>query len=254
MIQIRNKAQAAVPDILSTAGAEKRTKLEEAFDAGEISCAFDNDIYGHAEVKEALKDLQAGKCCFCEAKITHISHGDVEHFRPKAGWVQDKEKLNRPGYYWLAYDWQNLLLCCEICNRRHKRNLFPLLNADSRAGSHHQDIKNENPVFIHPVLDDPGLFIAFKEEIPVAINGNERGRKTIEQLGLDREELNEHRREKLNPIKELYGLAKDLPPSDPDSRDRAKDIILRYRQKAEQDGTEYASMLRCFFRNNPVDF
>ncbi|MGR8934038.1 MAG: hypothetical protein ACU837_06555 [Gammaproteobacteria bacterium] len=83
---------------------------------------FDNTVYGHKTVKETLNAMQHGNCCFCESKITHISFGDVEHFRPKAGYKQNgTEKLQTPGYYWLVYDWENLLLSCERCNREYNK-------------------------------------------------------------------------------------------------------------------------------------
>ena len=54
-------------------------------------------------VKDALREAQHGKCAFCESKISHIAHGDVEHFRPKAGYRQNPEDpLVQPGYYWLS--------------------------------------------------------------------------------------------------------------------------------------------------------
>src|SRR5687768_2476393 len=49
---------------------------------------FSSAIYAHDSVKELLKHIQDHKCCFCEAKVSHISHGDIEHFRPKAAFRQ----------------------------------------------------------------------------------------------------------------------------------------------------------------------
>nr|WP_239015299.1 AAA family ATPase [Archangium violaceum] len=83
------------------------------------------------------KDEARGKCAFCESQLAHISYGDVEHFRPKAGWRQEEGgPLGRPGYYWLAYEWTNLFLACTLCNQQFKRNLFPLRTPSRRARSH----------------------------------------------------------------------------------------------------------------------
>ena len=61
---------------------------------------------------------------FCESKVSHIAYGDVEHFRPKAGYRQRPEDpLVQPGYYWLAYEWSNLLFCCQLCNQRFKATI-----------------------------------------------------------------------------------------------------------------------------------
>jgi uncharacterized protein (TIGR02646 family) len=179
MIQIRKKTIAPIPHILQTKGRAATNALNQRYDNGERDFAgkdFDNGIYGHPEVKDSLVEIQDGKCCFCESKIRHISPGDVEHFRPKAGWVQDSESMNRPGYYWLAYDWDNLLLSCQVCNQRNKKNYFPLTANSTRALSHHANIGTEQFLFIHPANENPEILITFKEEIPVAIGGNVRGR------------------------------------------------------------------------------
>ncbi|MDB5246711.1 MAG: hypothetical protein JWQ40_1105 [Segetibacter sp.] len=107
MIRIRNKSSAPAPSTLETAGLVATNILKDRYDNGERdfeSRDFDSKIYGSAEVKNCLIALQNYKCCFCESKIGHIGYGDVEHYRPKAGWVQGNEKLNKPGYYWLAYE------------------------------------------------------------------------------------------------------------------------------------------------------
>lgn len=147
-------------------------------------------------MKDALVQAQHRKCCFCESQVGH--DGDVEHFRPKSAVCQAKSQpLQRPGYYWLAYEWSNLLLCCSACNQRFKRNLFPLLNPAQRARQHGDDVRIEQPVFVHPAEENPEEFISFRQEIPYAINGNQRGKRTIEALGLNREIMNERRREHL---------------------------------------------------------
>jgi uncharacterized protein (TIGR02646 family) len=257
MIRIRKKAASPVPHILQSKGRQATASLKDQYNNGERdfgSKDFDKTIYGNKEVKEALISIQDGKCCFCESKILHISHGDVEHFRPKAGWVQSNENLNKPGYYWLAYEWDNLLLSCEICNQRHKKNVFPLVNNSLRALSHFDNINTEQAVFINPAIDDPEQFITFKEEVPVAVHENSRGNETILKLGLDRETLNEQRRTKLNLIRDIYDLAKGYPDIDPQSKQQAKTIIQRRFEESQLDLTEYASMLRSFFRDNPIDF
>lgn len=103
---------------ISNTPGTKTTKDYTVADSIEI----DKDIYGHKEVKSALINLQKKCCCFCESRITHISSGDVEHFRPKNGYSQDQTDLfHKPGYFWLAYDWSNLFFSCEQCNRRFKK-------------------------------------------------------------------------------------------------------------------------------------
>ena len=204
-------------------------------------------------MKDTLIEIQGYKCCFCESKIGHIDDGDVEHYRPKAGWVQNEEVINKPGYYWLAYEWDNLLLSCGKCNQRFKKNYFPLIN-NERALSHHDSVAVEEPVFIHPGKEDAEAFITFKEEIPVEVQGNVRGFVTIQKLGLDRSWLNEQRREKLDLVRDIYDLAKGYPDTYPELKKEANEKIQKYYNRSQLDTTEYASMLRSFFRANPIDF
>jgi uncharacterized protein (TIGR02646 family) len=252
MIQLKKKLAAVAPAILSNQGVTATQLLKTEFDGGAINFEFNSGIYGHSSVKEYLKKLQDDKCCFCEAKISHVSYGDVEHFRPKAGWAQDEEPLNQPGYYWLAYDWSNLFLSCQICNQRHKKNYFPLADNARRALSHKDNINNEKPLFINPALENPETHITFYDEIPKPVNGSIRGQLTIKHTGIDRETLNENRRGKLNPLIIIYELAKGYPDTNPELRARAWATVKDYCNKCLADETEYASMYRAFFKEHPL--
>ena len=169
-----------------------------------FSGEFDAKVYGANSVKNALRKEQYDKCCFCESKVTQISYGDVEHFRPKAGYRQRrKDPLGRPGYYWLAYEWSNLLFCCQLCNQRFKQNLFPLVDPSRRALTHRDDLSLEGPLLLHPRHEDPAEFLGFHEEYLIAIDGNVRGETTLSVLGLNREELAEVRRDELKKLKKL---------------------------------------------------
>jgi uncharacterized protein (TIGR02646 family) len=158
-------------------GPQATDRLKAAYDAGVREFRFDAGIYGAKSVKQRLIAIQHGKCCFCESTITHIDDGDVEHFRPKAGFIQkDGDPLERPGYYWLVYDWSNLFLSCALCNQRHKKSLFPLLDPSQRARSHHDDLRLEKPVFVHPKEDDPENYIGFRSEHPYGRDDLGRGK------------------------------------------------------------------------------
>jgi uncharacterized protein (TIGR02646 family) len=256
MIRISKKNTIPVPEVLKQQGAAATDKLMVRYEKGERSFTqadFDRRIYAHKDVKIALMISQYNKCCFCESKINHTSYGDVEHFRPKAAWSQDRKGMFRPGYYWLCYSWDNLLLSCQICNQRFKGNFFPLRN-EARALSHHHAIEDEEPLFIHPVLDDPELFITFREDILVAIDDNERGVFTISCLGLHREALQMQRKRTFNMIRDIYDIAKGIPYTVSDIKQQARKVIRKYYEDSLLDETEYAAMRRAFFREYPVDF
>jgi uncharacterized protein (TIGR02646 family) len=207
VIRIHKSTQA--PEKLSTDGKKKRkshclsyTRNAQNYQNGEKKFSFNGNIYAHKDVKDALIQSQYGKCCFCEQII--YEDGDVEHFRPKQAYRQEKgNPLQRPGYYWLTYEWDNLYLACTACNQRHKENLFLLINPEDRATSHHDDVKKEKPIFIDPGKENPENFIQFNGEIPVGIDKEERGKNTIKSLALDRPNLNIRRLDELQEIKIL---------------------------------------------------
>jgi hypothetical protein len=135
MVRI-DKTRVPVPAILGPGGKGQIATeiLKTDYDNGIRSFRFSSKIYGHKTVKDALKKAQHDKCCFCEARVTHISHGDVEHFRPKAAFLaKDSRKFTKPGYYWLAYDLSNLYFSCQICNQSYKKNYFPIAEEANRA-------------------------------------------------------------------------------------------------------------------------
>ncbi|WAC39866.1 hypothetical protein [Pedobacter sp. SL55] len=247
-----DKRHAQVPAILLTDGATETQNLRDAYD--DDNTYFDNkrsyevfksSIYGNSEVKNSLIGIQNHKCCFCESRVTHISDGDVEHFRPKAAWLHDTDGLKKPGYFFLAYEWSNLLLSCQACNQRAKGNQFPILNSNIRTTiTSTYDCSLENAIFINPSNEDPEISISFFEEIPKG--NNYRGRKTIEYLELDRFSLNDARREKL---KDLFALkdAIDVLQNEAD-RERAEDILRRRISEIVSENLQYVSMVKCNFQ------
>lgn len=203
------------PAVLMTEGIPKAQEHCDAYDGGARDFQFDPMIYGHPTVKQLLVDMHHGKCCYCESKVRHTAPGTIDHYRPKAASQQQVgDPLIRPGYYWLAYQWENLLFECSACNQQNKRNLFPLANNTQRALSHLDSINQEQPLLIDPSQENPAEFISFREEYAFALNGNIRGRATIEILGLnDRNDLVERRRDILKILRLLRDVIFLLPQS-----------------------------------------
>jgi uncharacterized protein (TIGR02646 family) len=213
------------------------------------SWTFDSAIYGAPSVKAALRRAHHDKCAFCESKVTQVAYGDVEHFRPKSGYRQrSSDPLVQPGYYWLAYDWSNLLFSCQLCNQRHKGNLFPLADVRKRAKfrDHHM---SEEPLFVNPAIEDPSIFVEFNEEYIRPIVSSVRGTATINALGLNRDELVEMRRDYLAPIKLLIEcrallvnrLAMEMKPEVEDHLGAIDAQLAR----CALDSAQYAAMVRA---------
>ena len=243
MIRIKKPDQP--PEKLANKGkleTEKNKQLfeefEDEFRSGERSFEFKNSIYGHKSVKNALKEAQYQKCCFCEKKE---EIGDVEHFRPKSAYQQNEgDKLSKPGYYWLAYEWDNLFFSCPKCNRSYKRNLFPLADDSKRAKSHFDNIDAEEPLFIHPRKENPEDFIEFRGTRPRAKNGNLRGKVTIEKTGINRPFLDEDRNKAYQEVKLLYKLLNTDAIGE-----ASKGEIQELLDRSVKDSAEYSAMFRC---------
>jgi hypothetical protein len=156
-----------------------------------------------AELKRWLLDyVFAGKCAYCEIKIKGGFFGEGEHYRPKKrisfrenGRLRVLDVPRNDGYFWLMYDWRNLVPSCQDCNNRKvdqfpakKHMLDPALDSD-------QLDTLEHPFLLNPYRDDPSKHIRFGK-FGIVAPIDDIGRATIEVLGLDRESLTERRREK----------------------------------------------------------
>lgn len=228
MIRI-DKSRTPIPGILDEGGRgyQETEKMKTDYDNGERRFSFSSRIYADKAVKEALKQVQNHKCCFCEARISHISHGDVEHFRPKAGYKSTvNDRLNRPGYYWLAYDFSNLFLACQICNQSYKKNYFPLAEEATRAHSHHDDYRREQNLILHPEHDDPEQHLIFEGEVIKPLNDSIMGRETIKRTGLNRKLLQDRRLDLLIILRTLAKVAKGDTPQANEARAHFKRLGL----------------------------
>ncbi len=150
---------------------------------------IDDNLYTQPDTKAQLRADQYNKCVYCEC-LLNGDYGDVEHFRPKKGYtLYPSNGMHKPGYYWLAYRWSNLLLSCSTCNTSYKKNHFVLADEATRniAG---QDISREVPLLINPSKENPARFIEFHAEVVaprLEADGTEsrKGRHTIDVLQLN---------------------------------------------------------------------
>jgi uncharacterized protein (TIGR02646 family) len=260
---IRIKKPAEAPEVLRRRGIPATRGFCEQIDAdpeAHRTFRFDGRIYGHRSVKEALRRTQHDKCALCESRVTHIAHGDVEHFRPRAGYRQvPRDPLGQPGYYWLAYEWSNFLFCCQLSNQKFKGNLFPLADPARRAKSHRGDISQEEPLLINPAVEDPAELLEFRENLIRARNGHPRGEATIKVFGLDRKELEDMRLARFSLFRLWIPHVKQLirtrdriarrvnkAPSPENRKDLAEAETLL--EQFIGDSAEYAAMIRAALR------
>jgi hypothetical protein len=195
------------------------------------------DVYGAQKRRFYVMDGPPfwGKCAYCETRIHPGMHGDLDHFRPKAAVTNlDGSKVMvkidgvlhpHPGYYWLTYDWTNLLPTCQLCNQPStdartgesigKRDRFPIVGT-YRACKPSEEEK-EQPMLLNPAWDDPNDHLLL-DRTGVMASKTERGRACIEVFGLNRRGLPDERATKYKEtqrlLRGLHGLLQNAPNSE----------------------------------------
>jgi len=213
MIRI-DRSATTCPESLATQGERDLDRLRSLVPMGLTSKDFRKSIFGSDNVKHCLWGMQHRKCCYCEREYER-RHSDVEHFRPKTEALRADGRKDT-GYWWLAYRFENLYFGCLICNRL-KGSHFPLRDgARALAVEENPQTHDEQALLIDPGFEDPEDHLTFVwidgrgYEIAPR-EGSDRGRKTIEILQLDRDDLSEFRRayyrKILQPILERFADA-----------------------------------------------
>ena len=205
-------------------------------------------LWKNKKIKDYLYKSQYGKCCYCE-QIRGEGETDVEHFRPKAKVTENKKHT---GYWWLAYEWDNLLIACKICNTQ-KGTRFPLRDENKRVFAEQDDIKTEEPFLINPLTENPEDFIEY--DIPKnntqplmikAVGKNEKGDKTVNELtGINSKTALLSRGYRLKSYSRLYRIF-SLLKNDIEKREKVYEEI----KKEVHSSNPFAGMARYYF-NGP---
>jgi uncharacterized protein (TIGR02646 family) len=266
VIPIERGAPPASLDGDDTAGQREREKAIALYVERENRTeSFPFVAYKAKDVKAAIDSMFFNKCAYCESYYANSAPVDVEHYRPKGEIKLDDGRTIKPGYYWLAASWTNLLPSCIYCNRashheeedgsnlRGKASKFPLLNEDLRAHAPGEEDR-ELPYLLDPCKDDPDEHLEFIEEgvIRASLNGDRpsaRGERSIEILGLDRPGLAKKRRDYLilvdGVIRHFSSAVKKLN-RDPDDSEAEAEVRFELKELMRLMGSEmeFAGMAR----------
>ncbi len=291
MIRIERKARPAALDKTPTRGKNKgktesqqvEAALEAHLKSGQPRDAFSFDYkrYKEPDVKHELEAAFAGKCAYCETFYSASQPMDVEHWRPKGEVHRDGADPIKPGYYWLASDWDNLFPSCIDCNRarqqwdvleqkltlRGKANQFPLADEDTRILSHQgdPDMSAETTLLIDPCTENPEDFFAYTEDgaivpregLPPA--DRDRALASVKVYALNRSALVMERHEvvqrldqRLKLIDALTGLRRRLEKRrDDDLAEVVAELIATEARALEEmtdAGSPFAGAVRFFLR------
>ena len=227
------------------------------------------------ELKDALKGASHGKCWYCESADIR-SDNAVDHFRPKNA-VADCP--GHDGYWWLAFDWKNYRFCCTFCNCRRvdqakgtgggKADHFPLRDEARRAKTPADDLVNEEPLLLDPIVPaDPG-FLWFDETGQAITNptfcsnpegyGAKRATLSLDLYHLNHTDLVERRKVVCSDIRRVVDdvnrYFKKYDEGDATAREAfensVRDLRSRLSVKAEYSATA-RSMLMGLRGSHPV--
>ena len=156
------------------------------------------------KVAQALCDKYDQKCGYCESDELDPK---VEHHRP-VGQVSGGKKNNN-GYYWLAYEWTNMVASCTDCNNPpNKGRKFPITtsrafaplkdvngNLDLNAFRYdHAEMLAEGAELLHPeFMDDSIHHFEFNRDGEIT-GVSPHGIVSSRVYGLGRDTLNVNRR------------------------------------------------------------
>jgi len=200
---MRYQRPAPAPTFETRVQAE-RERIRTAIAAGEIP-KIDKSLW--RDFKIDFSAQQQGKCGYCEINVMVGHFGDVEHFAPKnevaefvpgdsegtetrfVATLQGRRPSLRiaPGYWWLAYDWNNYLLSCGVCNEVWKSSIFPVKHPPDRVGPP-KETDSEAVLLLNPYgTKDPARHLQFDVDGFVRPrNSSPYGRETIRTCGLNR--------------------------------------------------------------------
>ncbi|HEX3526538.1 MAG TPA: hypothetical protein VH988_05685 [Thermoanaerobaculia bacterium] len=182
-------------------------------------------VYKDPEIQEKLAAVFGTKCAYCETDFGPVTPKDIEHFRPKSEITAGRTTLI-PGYFWLAGEWDNLLVSCPDCNRGRKHEVpgqpekttlgketqFPLSDEQHRARNR-APLVNEETVRLllnpcgndepekHLMFDDQGLIHPRPDANNVPSGA---GTMSIAVYALRRKPLVENRLKELNRFRLLF--------------------------------------------------
>lgn len=167
---MNNIIKGIIPKILSDNERKWTTELmDDYINNGKINKQLQKK-YNHRDIKIAVKSETSDKCIYCESHVTSIYPGDIEHIIPKS-----KEPS-------LTFKWDNLTFCCYSCNNNKK------------------DYYEPTNMLINPYTDNTVDYLLPMGPLLYNLNGNKRAEITIKKIKLNREELINRRKEKLEEL------------------------------------------------------
>ena len=201
----------------------------------------ENDALEEEILSILIKEFH-NKCTICEQDLSHKDLTANNHrFRPRRfATNMDAVGTGQDHYFWYVYEWENLLLTCQFCDRL-RRNFFPVEGprADAKVPIDVVD-EAEKRLIIDPCSDNPEEYFIYRSSGEI-FSDSEKGMNTIEIYDLNRPHLVNRREEVYkNFLKPLVNESKEVHgqiavPSDEVEFAGLKRYILRRAQEVMQE-------------------
>lgn len=226
----------------STLTDRRRNEIIE--NGGYINEKKYNNRYRMDDIRKRLEKTCHFKCAYCEKNIRD-TYAHIEHYRPKSM------------YYWLAYSWDNLLLCCDKCNVSKKDSFevegtavqFDPKDISDIHGLSKRYNEIEKPKMIHPEMEDVEDRLVFTEKGSVS-SKDSRTRYTISTCRLDRKSANERRKTLYDDFMKKY-RARVLEykiREDPVTKGKIIGLIENFKNDAHDPEKEFLAFRRWIIK------
>ncbi|MFD4819519.1 HNH endonuclease [Peribacillus butanolivorans] len=194
MIKLEKKDE---PEVLVSNKNVWTNEYLSLLNAGSEISATVKGRYRHKDIKAQIFKETNNKCAYCESIVSHVCPGDIEHILPKK---------KRPE---MIFEWSNLTLSCEECNRPRKRDYY-----------------NPKDPLLNPYIDNPEEHLKAIGPLIDTRDGSRKGDITTRMLGLnERKELLDRRIDRLKKIFLLKSLWEK--ESNPDLKEAYKEDLLK---------------------------
>jgi len=200
-----------VPDVLLRNAVKWTQKYLEALQSGKKTSKSVRFPYRHKQIKEAIRKESHSKCIYCE---TIVSFGETDHIHPVSRCPEQ------------VVVWKNLALVCKECN--------------TFKGDYHEPAEP----LLNPFVDEPSEHVVLLGPMILQQPGNDLGLRTILQIQLNRDDLFQRRKSRIENLAKLVDQWKTHPK--PATRELLRQALV----EEGADSKDYAAAVRSYLKQS----
>ena len=180
----------------------------------------DSSKYGHREIRGTLGSMSHHKCFYCEKNLKGES-AQIDHYI--------EVSINKTK----AFEWENLYLSCEKCNKKLNHNTISVTETLNPCLDSDEEIQNH---------------ISFVKDEIIPKNDSLKGKKTIQKYKLDSPDLDLLR---LKELSKFYSVLDAIRENQISKNGRAineneKLILINFAQSNHQFSLMFLVLLQTY--------